>query len=132
MVASPATLPHISPGTPCSGGDWKQQMGHRPRSCPPLAVCGTRTIPDRCGASVKETGSHTHTLLDSVRRKLASSSAPSSHASARPHPGHHTGVKRASSHFIFFYYFTVVANKSRCKQGLFHINILTGLFGSNK
>lgn len=27
-----------------------------------------------------------------------------------------------------FYCFTFSANKSRCKQGLFHINILTGLF----
>lgn len=29
---------------------------------------------------------------------------------------------------IYFYYFTFSANKSRCKQGLFHINILTGFF----
>lgn len=38
----------------------------------------------------------------------------------------HTEPERVQS--LHFYYFTFSANKSRCKQGLFHINILTGIF----
>lgn len=40
--------------------------------------------------------------------------------------GHHTEPDRVQ--LLHFYYFTFSANKSRCKQGLFHINILTGFF----
>lgn len=130
----PSHTPHQSPGRPglafqpVLGRRSGVQMGYRSCPAPSWQWVRLRTTPCRYRGLCRKAGNQMHLHSPTGNRSLAPppgspSSRPSSRKSS-PWSPHRVIV---SSYFILLY-FTVVANKSRCKQGLFHINILTGFF----
>lgn len=133
MVASPATVPQRSWHACVQQGIGRSRWDTG-LVLPPAGVCMTQA-PSQAGAGglCRKAGDHMHAERgDSLTEETGSSPAPSSRQpllrKTSPRSPHRSQCPVTS----VFYYFTVVANKSRCKQGLFHINILTGLSVSNK